>query len=67
MNIDPAKATGALVGGDIGQLIVASLHQFAHIDCSQAVEASIISLCIFLASHFLVPTQPAMPAIGASK
>lgn len=53
MNLDPAKAGGALLGTDIAQLICAVLQYFWHIPITGTVEASITGICVFLVSHFL--------------
>ena len=52
-NIDPSKAAGALFGTQVGQLVVASLTHFAHLQIDSSTAAAIIGISVFAVAHFL--------------
>ena len=63
MKFDASKSAGALIGTDVGQLIVAAMQYFWHIPVSDVISGSITGICIFLFSHLIPnPTQPVTPA-----
>lgn len=67
MNINASTSAGALLGGDIGTLIIKCLRYFWNIPVDDEAAGAIVSVCIFLACHLIPdPTSAGpLPAKGA--